>query len=680
MIRFGHENPNEVESFIRDLLSDEEILFKRVALFLLKHFASSLPKLLAEVLVNEDFLNDDSMDSTWHEYAVLMRDQFTKLSAKDQEELLKLISAGPSKRYLEIGDLEDKHWKHRRFSLIKDDLPKREREEYERYVSDMGIFSDPEFVVLSSGVIVGLISPLNEQEMEKMTLGELIEFLKNWKPGENPLGPSVEGLGRQVTIFVKKNPEEVSRKARSFQDLDPTYVRAFLNGLKEGMVEGVHLDWRAILDLCAWVVEQEEHFMDAMQARIYGRDPNWRWSRRWSRGAVAELLDKAFHFGKSFSMEFEYRKKVFGILKSIVEDEDPNPETERPLGTWFDTALNTTRGKGLIALIQYALWLKRALQERGFEEGVFQHLPELKEFLNERLKLEVEQSLAVRSVYGAYLPALFYLDKDWAQNSLEEIFPSNPDRIDQWTAAWGVYILLHPLYLDRFSTFKDHYRRSIDLITSKNATDPKENDFVERVLRHLIFAYLHSLIDLDSEEDFLKTLYERSRPELRSYYTTLVGRILLRIEKPTLKNHMERLKSFWAWRLNEGLEEELESFFLWAHSDVFDSKWTIHNLKSVLEKNPKSQISRSLEHHLFQALDRLYDSHPHEVLFCLDLVFSRILPENTGGSYNMHKKELLRIFDSALRSDDIHQIKKVRGFINQLERYYDFPEFRNLLK
>ena len=71
-------------------------------------------------------------------------------------------------------------------------------------------------------------------------------------------------------------------------------------------------------------------------------------------------------------------------------------------------SLNTVRGETFHAVVQYALWWRRHVEDGPDAEerlgAGFDGLPEVRDLLEAHLDPENDPSLAVRAVYGQWFP------------------------------------------------------------------------------------------------------------------------------------------------------------------------------------------------------------------------------------------------------------------------------------
>src|SRR5260370_36731442 len=53
---------------------------------------------------------------------------------------------------------------------------------------------------------VGAQSPKSDQELEAMSVKEILAFLSSWQPGTDIFQPTAEGLGNALTTRLAKDP------------------------------------------------------------------------------------------------------------------------------------------------------------------------------------------------------------------------------------------------------------------------------------------------------------------------------------------------------------------------------------------------------------------------------------------------------------------------------------------
>jgi hypothetical protein len=91
-------------------------------------------------------------------------------------------------------------------------------------------------------------------------------------------------LGRTLATVVTSAPERFAASARRFIGLDPTYVRALLQGFHDAAKQKRTFAWPQIMELCHWIIEQPRAH-PGREPKGIDADPDWGWTRK----AIADL-------------------------------------------------------------------------------------------------------------------------------------------------------------------------------------------------------------------------------------------------------------------------------------------------------------------------------------------------------------------------------------------------------
>ena len=121
----------------------------------------------------------------------------------------------------------------------------------------------------------------------------------------------------------------------------------------------------------------------------------------------------------------------------------------------------------------------------------------MQETLNEKLDKTKNPSLAVHSVLGWYFPQFIYLDKEWALENREKIFPVETEMVRYWQAAWSAYIRFSDVYTNVFPELKKQYRRALEEFPKLEAKQGLGRSD-QQMATHILKAYLLDMIKLDS--------------------------------------------------------------------------------------------------------------------------------------------------------------------------------------
>ncbi|MCJ7615566.1 MAG: hypothetical protein MUO43_03410, partial [Desulfobacterales bacterium] len=444
-------------------------VFKRIGFHLRRNWPEIDSEGTANLMVDENIFNDNHFH---HELYLLLSEQFNNLPRKNQETYLSLVAQGvDTKRWLDNreqghqpsqqeADRFVRFWQYTKLIPIQSFLNQECQTKFEALKEEFGELEHPDFHFSRSTSWEGPTSPKDVKELSSMKIDELISFLKSWKPSEDPFGPSPEGLGRELTGIVSLKPEIFATEASRFKKIDPTYVRALILGFHEALKQKKSFDWQPVLELFQWVIDQH---LDIPIIEEWDVDQDLGWGQ--TRKAIAELFSIAFNVDTQ-DILFDQRTLVWQILKSLTDDPDPTPEHEAQYGgSNMDSAtlsINTTRGVAMHTVIRYALWVRRHIEvaqdgedriEKGFEE-----MPEVEDILDYHLNPSNDASLAIRAIYGQWLPWLIKLDLQWVVQNIEEIFPQDETLQNLYGAAWETYIIYCAPYDNTLDLLQREYR------------------------------------------------------------------------------------------------------------------------------------------------------------------------------------------------------------------------------
>lgn len=676
---------------VRDLVQMLELhpwkIFHRIALHLLSCFPNAAPDIVAARLTDRNLFDDDSVH---REFVRLLDAYFCDLDTKQQQLILSWIDAGPDlQKFIEVqehltgsrpaneeAERYRRRWQWYHLAWIKKCLPDEWSARYKTLVTEFGE-PEPE---KNGGITSGWVrptSPKSAEELQNLSVTDIVEFLKTWEPAQDLMAPSPEGLGRVLSSVVSQNPEQFAREAEKFQGLDPTYIRALLTGLHHALKQNHTFDWSNVFKLCQWIVEQPREIPGRVQ-RLEA-DPDWGRTRR----TVADLLSAGFGDDVVGPVPIEQRKIAWDILKPLTDDPDPAPEDESK--SELDPAtlsINKTRGTAMHAVIQYALWIRRHLENlpdadariiQGFAE-----FPEVREVLENHLDPLRDPSLAIRSVYGQWFPWLVLLDPEWAKERVDQIFPLNEPQRKFWEAAWQAYVVFCPPYDNVFELLRHQYLVAVECLglTEYKNTLPADPD--RQLAEHLMVYYWRGKLDIADPNGLLNIFWRKAPDSIRGHAIAFIGLSLENTEEEIPPEILDHLKSLWELRLAQAKtaqashKAEMAAFSRWFISGKLDKHWAIKQLLEAL----KIAGYAELDHILLERLAALAQEMPSETVQYL-----KILVEGQINGWKIYawRDEVRTILATALQSPDPGARQAARELVNYLGGHGYF-EFLDLLK
>ena len=249
-----------------------------------------------------------------------------------------------------------------------------------------------------------------------------MDFIRGFTPARRFFGPSAEDLASELAGAVSASPQRFTGDLAGFYELRPNYLEGLPHGFR-GAAEA-----ERVFDLCIHILNQPKGEDDGV----------WRGARR----EVVDPLHDGFIL-KGAEIPFEFRDRAWTLLVKLVEDPDPTPEDEAQLLSRgaYHVAINSTRGRAIEAAVFYWAWLYRHSKPPGTEPFMFslEEAPELKTVLERHLDPVHDPSLAVRTVYGVFLPTLYALDATWIKENLAQLFPADEQLEQLRNAGWDAY-------------------------------------------------------------------------------------------------------------------------------------------------------------------------------------------------------------------------------------------------
>jgi hypothetical protein len=491
-----------------------------------------------------------------------------------------------------------------------------------------------------------------------MTPDDVIKLLRSWTPSATRsfLLPSREGLARELSTAMQTDPEFFAGKEEAFEGLHPTYVGSFIQASQDLARKGRSFNWDSMLHLCTWAITQPT----TVSARTGGgkdRDPNWHWTRR----AINSLASSGL---KGNNIPYELRERVWTVIAALLDDPDPvaDEEGDQVAEDAYARAINSVRGYALEVAVQYGLWVRRQEEKAGRALPSLQEMPELSRELEKRL---YDRSIAVRSVYGRFLPWLLLIDKEWTERQLERVFPQEQTARVLRKAVWDAYVVYTPVYSNVFPSLRGQYQAAIDELAGAQLPANTSRDPQRKLVEHLLVTYWRGAISLD--DSLLTTFWKNASKDLRGYVIDFIGRALRTMKQPLEAEAETRLKALWTERHNAAVAaenkadylKEMSGFGSWFGSGQFDEEWASQQYLSALEFGSRSTALSLVAKRLVGLIDR----RPRETLRILGTIID--LPDPNWVVLGS-RSEIENLLKTGLESSDELSREMAREIVNRL--------------
>ena len=625
----ARKTPSEVPRIVEALEARPWKIFRRLGLHVLRKFATDVPNLVL------DRLTDETLSDDWafrHEYRLLARDCFKNLEPSKQKDVLDWIETGPdpseflAEREKRTGapptNADAKSFKERkrrdRLEPILQDLPEAWRQRYDALVAEFG---EPEFPAARPQIFRGPTSPKTVDELSAMSVDALAAFLRDWIPSRDWHSPTPEGLGRCLSDVVAQDATKFAGSALAFADVDPTYVRSILTGMRDAAKNGQELEWPPILALCASVLEKPIE-IPGRDPKDFDLDPDWSWTRK----SIADLIYQGLGDSAN-SFPFGLRDTVWTILESLTHDYDPTNDLDQPADPGrldaLTLSINTTSGSAMHAVVRYALWVRRHLDEATQEQGL-QAMPETRAVLDEHLGADTHPTIVMMAVYGQWFPWLVLIDRNWAIASVRRIFPFEESAQESWLAAWTSYVSYNAPYDNVFAIISSTYRLAIDrLATTPDASEVTTHSH-ERLAEHLMVFFWRGRLESAEEGALIERFFSEAPEALRAHAIGFVGRSLEAEKAHVPPEVMARLETLLESRVAAAQNDpgrfrvELAAFGWWLASGKLKAQWAIDQLLRILELTGDVEVA----HDVVAELARIAENDPLKTVRALSLIIN----------------------------------------------------------
>ena len=442
---------------------------------------------------------------------------------------------------------------------------------------------------------------------------DAVKYLKQWTPSPetHPEMPSRAGIGQVLQSWVSEEPALFSDNLQLFQTLDlhPTYLRSIIDAFTAQLKGERQFDPYKVASAIEWLLSNTNKI--GPEPYNWNEDPGWSWAHMSSARFLSELFLHENRLDTTRHLEF------WPALKLIAENPSPSEEDETEYRKKQDVgmmALNSTRPVGLEAVMRYARWLKMyALSLKADSAG----LPETFELLAAHMDAKVDNSVAVREMYGMQFTLLSWLDQKWIERQLPNLFPGKQFRVlDRF--AWNAYLQFNRAISATMPAMRFRYKRAINAL---QGGETEVSDTERSLGNHLTLYYAWGTIERDDE--LLTLFFQKASPALKSQTIGDIGWQLGQDAENLDPKIQRRLMAFWEHRLAEGMarvnesRKELEGFGWWFACKKFPEDWSIKQLVMVLD------TFRAIypDFAVVERLGELASTHPFEAAHCLGIIF-----------------------------------------------------------
>lgn len=453
-------------------------------------------------------------------------------------------------------------------------------------------------------------SPKPAEDLEHLTDEELLTYLNDWEEEHQDeedwlVEVNILALAEVFHSLLKEKIVPVSKRLAFWlkkrdRIARPVYVTAMIKAMTELIKEKKVDNLDKWTEFCAWVLSHPDtaHVEGQPEPKDKSRDyPDWGGSRR----AVVEFIDACVSGGTDAPITA--RNSLAALLGQVCNQPDWRLDHGSPgalnRNGPIHEAINNTRSRALGSLVHFGFWVRRQLPD--------DQLPEVTEILSKRLAKEAETPLTrpEQALLGMYFGNLCALNRDWAAQERERIFPQAEEAL--WRDAFSSYILNNRPDKLTFEILRGELEYALENLKILVAESPEEEP-IDRLGQHLFTYFLWDVYPLTGEGSLLERFYEKTADDRKRWVELFkkVGISLNNSGKDLATELTERVIAYFEWRFEAAEPLELQEFSSWLEAQCLDPEWRLQSFSKILdmkqEKNSETEMDRYMQVHVLREL------------------------------------------------------------------------------
>ncbi|MEC5152457.1 hypothetical protein [Cryobacterium sp. GrIS_2_6] len=515
----------------------------------------------------------------------------------------------------------------------------------------------------------GPTSPLDAEQVKKMSDDELLAQLASWHPDPSEwAGPTHEGQGRAVTESFTTQSGRLASRADEIKALRPTYVRAILRGWELAHESGGDLPWHEVVAICIWAVDLNDNAVVLSEGDDFDDDVNY----RNLKFQALQLLESGLNRGnkpEGSPIPVGEIPAVESALTMLVAHSEPSVEYEAKHGgdnmDPLTVSLNTIRPMALRSLI-------KLVHRDGESASVPTALATLEAHIG-----DADHSLAVAAVYGEGLGRLYDSVKDWTLDHIEEMFGTEKSVTPKQQVAFSTALAVHSYHPALLNTLRVPILAALRQLSSGDQITGWKGmrSFDQLIGDWILLGFVTGSIELDDE--LMIEWLRCTGAELRGNVLGHLGWQMMHwteVDKTVLQRAME----FWDSRVahvkaTPADAAELSDFYWFIRSGKIEAVWWLPRLLDVValvrDFRPRGMLGEPLAE---------AGSHdPDTALAILERLMNGAGPDDQVSRYDLYENAIPQVLAAALdaglpaltkRANDLMNQLGAAGFIDVLDR------------
>ena len=335
--------------------------------------------------------------------------------------------------------------------------------------------------------------PLTKEEILRMPNKELAEFLSAFKTKDSWQGPTVGGLSDTLKEAVKTDPNKFADNLEPLEYAGFIYIYTILDGLKEAYKEKKNFSWGKVFDFITRYIKKDQFWKDEYIVEkgewLGGAD------HELVIGIIAELIEDGTR-----DDSWAFAEEHFGRAKEIIFYLLREPEKDEEITDYVTHTLNTPCGKLISSLVNLALRIARVNDKKGIKNEPRWS----EEYRNKFDEILGKKIIQAYTSLGRFLPNLYYLDKNWVADKVEQVSTKKGSKY--WQAFMDGYLSIGTVYDDLYELMRAHYQYGLSY-------DFKDKRNREHFIQHICIGYLRGREKLNDPNSLFEKMIDAWKPD-----------------------------------------------------------------------------------------------------------------------------------------------------------------------
>ena len=443
LLSWCDDHSDEVTSFVRGLLHDQDEIVRRIGIYVLNRRWASLRDLYLPVVSSEFF-----QSGHLHELYGLLSKRFDDMSDAEKDATLAAIRSLPEPTWSDDPARSLRRRQRRWLSAVVGmGYAAADRWNQELATEPIiGIPEHPDFDVYMETTHGPGPTPYDVHELLTFAReGVLVDKLNAFVPADIWRGPTMEGLDAALEEAVRSEPEFFLEILHQFLEARRPFQHAVIFGLKQAWDApdkhpALAWDryWDKILGFFERVIGSETFWTEEIDETQI--DPN----RDWIVSSVAEFLNAVVQ-----SQRHPYDGVLMLRTLALTETLLKNARSvDQPSDDAMFHAINSSRGKAVEALFGCLLRLRQVVNRETPEHAKAGTIA--RGLVEAELVKCRNANYEFSTLCGAYIGQFYYIDPEWLRIVITQVFPVEftentvcaIDGLGYATASRPIYALL----------------------------------------------------------------------------------------------------------------------------------------------------------------------------------------------------------------------------------------------